>query len=140
MHGQITATSIVYASCHFSIEFLSSSSVQSFVYPSEKQIPVTQNGDPNQLLAPNNIYDAVTNSGFFIRRDSNENDQFDSRASIGAAYVSEEFRPTEWFTAIAGLRFEQFNLFYTGQDQQGNIFDDQEILNKSDLFPSLKGR
>ncbi|MEQ3655324.1 MAG: TonB-dependent receptor [Dokdonia sp.] len=95
------------------------------------------NGDPNQLLAPGNIYDADTNSGFYIRRDSNENDQFDSSASIGAAYVSEEFHPTDWFTAIAGLRFEQFNLFYTGQDQQGNVFDNEEILNKGDLFPSL---
>lgn len=93
------------------------------------------NGDPNAILGEN-AFDAATDSGFFVRRDSNENDQYDSNINIGALYASEEFRPTSWFTAIVGLRFEKFDLIYTGQDQEGNVFDDERILDKADLFPS----
>lgn len=95
------------------------------------------NGDPNQILAPDNIFDADTNSGFFIRRDSNDNDQFDSNANIAAIYASEEFRPSDWFTAILGLRYEQYDLNYTGADQQGNFFDNERIIDVGDLFPSV---
>lgn len=93
------------------------------------------NGDPNAILGQN-IYNPDSDSGFFVRRDSNDNDQYDSNINVGALYVSEELRPASWFTAIVGLRFEKFDLIYTGQDQQGNVFNDERILDKADLFPS----
>ena len=93
------------------------------------------NGDPNAILGQY-AYSATDDSGFFVRQDSNENDSFDSNINIAALYASEEFRPYSWFTAIVGLRTEKFDLIYTGQDQNGNIFDEEKILDKFDLFPS----
>ncbi len=93
------------------------------------------NGDPDAIL--NDFpYNADDEAGFFVRQDSNENDQFDSNAYIGALYVSEEFRPSDWFTAILGLRYEKFQLRYTGIDQMDTVFDNQLLLDKNDFFPS----
>jgi len=39
--------------------------------------------------------------------------------------------------SIIGLRFEKFDLYYTGTNNQGNIvLDNEKILDKADLFPS----
>jgi len=93
------------------------------------------NGDPNAIFGQF-AYNAESNSGFYVRQDSNENDQYESNVNLAALYASEEFRPTSWFTAILGLRFEKFELRYTGQDQLGNVFDNDKVLDKSDFFPS----
>ena len=94
------------------------------------------NGDPDQILADENIYDASLNSGVFVRRDSGVSDSFDSQMSIAAAYASEELKITDWFNAILGLRYEKFQLIYTGQRQDGTNLDKATILDKNDLFPS----
>ncbi len=93
------------------------------------------NGDPNAIFGQY-AFDAESESGFYVRQDSNENDQYESNINLGALYASEEFRPASWFTAILGLRFEKFELRYTGQDQLGNVFDNEKVLDKSDFFPS----
>ncbi|WP_432412531.1 carboxypeptidase-like regulatory domain-containing protein [Rasiella sp. SM2506] len=95
------------------------------------------NGDPDQILADENIYDSATNSGFYIRQDSNDSDSFDSDISVASGYVSEEFKVTDWLNSIVGVRFEQFNLTYTGERQDGSSLNNAEILNKSDFFPSV---
>ncbi len=95
------------------------------------------NGDPDQILADENIYDPSTNSGFYIREDSNDSDSYDSNVSIASAYVSEEFKVTERLNSIVGVRFEQFNLSYTGERQDGSSLDNAEIINNSDFFPSV---
>lgn len=94
------------------------------------------NGDPDLILADENIYDPETNSGFFIRDDTNDSDLFDSDISVAAGYISEEFKVNNWFNAILGVRFENFKLIYTGQRQDGSRFNNSEILNKADFFPS----
>ncbi|EDM45582.1 outer membrane protein, putative [unidentified eubacterium SCB49] len=95
------------------------------------------NGDPDQILADENIYDPTTNSGFYIRDDSNDSDSYDSDISIASAYVSEEIKVTDRLNSIIGVRFEQFNLSYTGERQDGTSLNGAEILNNSDFFPSL---
>lgn len=94
------------------------------------------NGDPDQILADENIYDASLNSGVFVRRDSGISDTYDSQMSVASAYASEEFKITDWFQAVVGLRFEKFQLIYTGQRQDGTTLDKATILDKNDLFPS----
>tara|TARA_R110002072_G_scaffold142804_1_gene288256 strand:- start:27968 stop:30793 length:2826 start_codon:yes stop_codon:yes gene_type:complete len=97
----------------------------------------TLNGDPDLILADENIYDPTTNSGFFIRDDSNDSDSFDSDISITSGYISEEFKVTDWLNSIVGVRYEQFILKYTGEDQLGTTLNSAEVLNKSDFFPSV---
>ena len=52
-------------------------------------------------------------------------------------YVSEEVQISEKLKSIIGLRFEQFELFYTGTNNQGDVvLDNEKLLDKQDFFPS----
>lgn len=93
-------------------------------------------GDPNQLLAPENIYDPHTGEGVYVRKVSGISDTYNANTSVAAAYISEEFRLARWLNAVLGLRYEKYDLVYTGQRQDGTQFNQAKILNKSDFFPS----
>ncbi|KXO00485.1 TonB-dependent receptor [Aequorivita aquimaris] len=96
----------------------------------------TFGGNPNQLLIPENIYDPNTNSGTYVRQDSNDSDSYNSKIQIAAGYIAEEFKVTNWMNAALGVRFEKFDLIYTGERQDGTRLEDAKILEKSDFFPS----
>jgi hypothetical protein len=95
------------------------------------------NGNPNELLNPANIYDPATDSGVVLRSDFNISNNFDSNINVASAYVSEEFQITEKLKSIVGLRFEKFDLFYTGETQEGDVFDNEQFIDKADIFPSV---
>jgi len=94
------------------------------------------NGDPDKILAPENIYRLDTREGTFLRRDSNISDSFDSEITVAAGYLSDEFKFTDNFNAILGLRIEKFDLTYTGERQSGERFGNEKLLDKTDFFPS----
>ncbi len=111
--------------------------IDQFSFPIQGNIGNTFTGDPNQFLAPENIYTPATDQGTFVRRDSNISDTFDASVSIAAAYIAEEFKISERFQAILGVRFEKFDLSYTGENQNGTIrLDEEKILDQSGFFPS----
>ena len=110
--------------------------VERFSFPLLNIVSDFANGDPDQILADQNIYDASINSGVFVRRDSGISDTYDSQMSIASAYASEEFKITDWFQVVVGLRFEKFQLVYTGERQDGTKLNKATILDKSDFFPS----
>ncbi|MDC1031721.1 TonB-dependent receptor, partial [Flavobacteriaceae bacterium] len=98
-------------------------------------------GDPNQLFNPNNIIGPSNPDGSYInpqttiRQDAN---LFNSKQFNLAAYVSNEFNISEKLKSILGFRFENYQVLYTGENSQlGQIYDNQKIINKSNLFPSL---
>ena len=93
-------------------------------------------GDANQVLAPENIYSNVSREGTFVRRDSNISDSFDSEITVSAVYLSDELKLSDRLNAIIGLRLEKFDLLYSGENQDGEIFDKVTILDKTDYFPS----
>ncbi|KAA2219596.1 TonB-dependent receptor [Maribacter flavus] len=93
-------------------------------------------GDADQVLAPENIYNPSTGEGTFVRRDSNISDSFDSEMSVAAGYVGDEFKLSERLNAILGVRFEKFDLYYSGINQDGEVFDNVNLLDKADFFPS----
>lgn len=93
-------------------------------------------GDADLILAPENIFDPDTRDGTAIRRESNISDNFNSDITVAAGYVSEEFKFSDRFNAILGVRTELFELVYTGERQDGTRFDNTTILDKTDFFPS----
>ena len=93
-------------------------------------------GDPDQILDPFNIISPETGDGTFVERVSGPSDSFDSDITVAAGYVSEEFKLSDRINAILGLRMEKFELRYTGENQNGNVFDDEVILDELDFFPS----
>lgn len=94
-------------------------------------------GNADNVLLPENIYRLDTREGVFVRRDSNISDSFDSEISVAAGYVSDEFKMTDNFNAILGVRVEKFDLMYTGEQQDGTRLDKEKILDKTDFFPSV---
>lgn len=94
------------------------------------------NGNPDLLLLDQNIYDPETNSGVYVRRDSSDSDSFESEMTVTAGYVSESFKLKQWMRLVLGVRFEKFDLTYTGERQDGSSFRNAKILDKSDFFPS----
>ncbi|APQ16999.1 TonB-dependent receptor [Maribacter hydrothermalis] len=93
-------------------------------------------GDADLVLATNNIYNPQTREGSYVRRDSNISDSFNSQITVGAGYVGDEFKFSDRFNSIVGVRFEKFDLRYTGENQDGEVFDNAAILDKTDFFPS----
>jgi hypothetical protein len=71
-----------------------------------------------------------------VRQDSNDSDSYNSKIQIAAGYIAEEFKVTNWMNAALGVRFEKFDLIYTGERQDGTRLEDAKILEKSDFFPS----
>ncbi len=95
------------------------------------------NGNADELLKVRNIWTVNTQEGSFIEGNFQPTNIFDASQNVVAAYISEEFQIAENLKSILGLRFEKFDLYYTGQNNQGDIvFDKEKILDKSDFFPS----
>ncbi len=94
-------------------------------------------GDADQLLDPLNIWTVNTQKGTFAEGNFEPANTFDASQNVAAVYASEEFQITDRLKSIIGLRFEKFDLYYTGTNNQGDIvLDNEQILDKADFFPS----
>ncbi|MEM5566547.1 TonB-dependent receptor [Psychroserpens sp. AS72] len=95
------------------------------------------NGDVNNLLASDNIWNPTSDAGtYLINIDTfNANDAYEGEQHIGANYVSLEFNVSEKMKTVVGLRTEFFKSYYTGQDGQ-EVFDRELVLDEFDFFPS----
>ena len=97
----------------------------------------TYNGDANQILADGNIWTPQSGTGSYVNGFYEPANTFEAYNTDGSAYVSEDFKISDKIKAILGLRFEKYDLYYTGQNNLGNIvLKDSHLLNKADLFPS----
>lgn len=95
------------------------------------------NGDPNAILADENIWTLDNNSGAYIRGNFQPANSYDSDQNTIAAYLSNEFKFSEKFRAILGVRAEQFTTHFTGQNNTGTeIYDNVKTIDKLDFFPS----
>lgn len=94
-------------------------------------------GDVDNLLATENIWNPTTDNGTFLvfGDQFNPNDAYEGEQHIAATYFSAEFNLTDKLKSVLGLRTEFFNSFYTGQNNT-IVFDRQLILDEIDFFPS----
>jgi hypothetical protein len=96
------------------------------------------NGNSDNLLLPENIWTPQTRTGTFINGNFEPTNSFDSYSTLSAAFISEEFQISERLKSILGLRFEKFDLFYTGQNNFGDIvLNEEKIIDVADFFPSV---
>ena len=98
-------------------------------------------GDPNQLfnnnhlIGPDNIKGTYINPQTTIRQDANI---FEAKQQNLSAYISNEFNFSEKLKSIIGLRFENYQVFYSGENSQlGQVFKNENIISKNNLFPSI---
>ena len=91
--------------------------------------------NPNHLIGPNNLRGTYINPQTTIRQDTNI---FNAKQQNFAAYISNEFNFSEKLKSIIGLRFENYQVFYTGENSQlGQVYNNENIINKNNLFPSI---
>ena len=91
-------------------------------------------GDPNQIHEVG-----------YIKNTTDASNKFESQQQNIAGYISNEFKISEQLKTVLGLRAEQYNQWYTGQDQQyaggdtvgGRSFENEQILDMLDFFPSV---
>lgn len=96
------------------------------------------NGNSDNLLLPENIWTPQSRNGTFITGNFEPTNSFDSNSTLAAAFVSEEFQISDVLKSIIGMRFEKFELFYTGQNNFGDIvLNEQKIIDAADFFPSI---
>src|SRR5690606_4505830 len=102
-------------------------------------VPLT--GDPNELFRPENLW-PMNASGTRRTRYApliipfNPN-AFESGSVTTAGYVSVEFNVGKRLRTIAGLRAEQFELRYSGVNQQGLELNSEIVLDDLNFFPSV---
>ena len=97
-------------------------------------------GNANNILAAQNIWTVDSGQGTFL--DSNNiyqpSNSYEGAQTIFAAYLANEFDLFKNFKTIIGIRTEQFESYYTGQNQSGTaVFNDSKIISKLDFYPSL---
>lgn len=104
-----------------------------------RNVPLT--GDMNELFFPENLWPlngnisrGTTYEAPFLPDNSN---QFDANMTNIAGYASIEMSPFARMRTIIGLRVEDFMLRYSGQNQQGEVFNNEQVLDQTDLFPSI---
>jgi TonB-dependent receptor len=99
--------------------------------------PAVFGGNPNAILAPENIWTPSTNTGSYVRGNFEPANSFDSNQNTAAGYISNEFKIGDKLRTILGVRAEYFTTFFTGQNNLGSqIFDNEKTLDALDFFPS----
>lgn len=99
-------------------------------------------GDANALLAEENIWvqspDLFTQTnGSYIAGGFERTNLFTGQSKNSAFYASTEWKFSDFIKAIAGFRYETFQIRYTGEDIIGNVFDNELLIDKKDFFPNL---
>lgn len=106
-------------------------------------------GNGDELLSEETIWSSSNPNQLgssFIYGQYQENNTYSATQSIISFYVSEELHLTKKLKIVIGVRLENYNQFYTGQNQIANtspnspaarIFDNARLLNTTQLFPSL---
>jgi len=95
------------------------------------------NGNSNEILNPSNIWNTSTNVGTYINGNYQPSNTYESYSTNYAGYFTDEFNFTEKLKTIIGVRAEKYDLFFTGQNNQGDlVYKNEKTIDKLDFFPS----
>lgn len=113
-------------------------SIDKYVFRPRGNLGQAYGGDADQLLKTQNIWTVSTDVGTYVVGNYEPTNTFDASQTIAGVYVSEEFQITERLKTILGLRLEKFDMFYTGQNNQGDIiYNNEQVQDKTDFFPAV---
>lgn len=94
------------------------------------------NGDPNQIF-DEYLFDAESGLGFTVAGEPIPSNEFFSTLFVQSAYVMNEMPVKRRLNFIYGLRVEQANMIYTGEDITGTVFENEMVLEEFNLLPSV---
>jgi hypothetical protein len=109
--------------------------IQSFqIWPGNTSLT----GNPDEIFSTENLWTNDNRQGVYYEPQfiPNNPNKFDSENSNLAFYISNEMSFSEKIKTIIGVRGEQFNQTYTGLNQNDEEFNDLEVIDGLDLFPS----
>lgn len=96
------------------------------------------NGNPDNLFSDESLWEPGSDKGIYIKGNFEPANTFEATQKVLASYAMTELPFTSKLKAIFGIRMEQVNNFYTGQNNQGTeIWDYKEVLNDLDILPSV---
>jgi len=95
------------------------------------------NGDANAILADANIWTLANNRGSYIQGSYQRTNQYNSKSETVAGFISAEWKLSEKWKSILGVRYEGFQLFYSGENIERTVFNNAQFINVNDLYPSL---
>ena len=96
-------------------------------------------GNPDDIFQPQNLWTNDNRQGVYYDPQfiPNNPNKFDSENTNLSFYISNEMSFSEKIKTIVGIRGEQFNQLYSGQNQNNETFDNLEVIDGLDLFPSV---
>lgn len=102
---------------------------------------VTYTDNPDDYWRPENIWTPALNEGMFtVARNSgveNSVNSFDASSQTHGFYAMTEQYIGSKLRTIFGVRGELANMYYTGQNQRGEILNDEKTLDELNWLPSL---
>lgn len=99
--------------------------------------PLAIEADPDWFLRDENVWTPETGQGTFVVGNFEPANSYDARQTIFGFYGMADMQILPRLRAIYGLRVEQVKMYYTGQNNQGDVvYDDELTLDELDLLPS----
>lgn len=93
-------------------------------------------GNPDELL--DNLAISNTNStGFYHSGGSQISNKYNAWQTNIAPFISEDFYLNKSIRSIVGLRIEYFNQFYTGENQENEVLNNENVISDFGIYPSF---
>ena len=107
-----------------------------YAFQLRNRLPIEN--DPDYLLQPENIWTPNTKVGTYLAGDYEPANNYEAQSSVYAGYVMNDAYLGDKFRAIYGVRVEQTQMYYTGQNNFGTIvYDNQKTMDELNWLPSV---
>lgn len=93
-------------------------------------------GNYDNILNSSFVWNATRDTGSFVIGDYQPTNQYEAQNETVGAYLSTELNVSEKLKATLGVRYEQYNVLYSGQDVSGEVYNDEEFIDVQDFYPS----
>ena len=90
----------------------------------------------NNILNSSFIWNSTKDTGSFVIGDYQPTNQYKAQNETIGAYISSELNISEKIKATLGVRYEEYNVLYSGQNVSGEVYDNEEFINVKDFYPS----
>ncbi len=91
-------------------------------------------GNSDAYFYDENIWTRENKTGTYLRGGFERTNIYESETEVDATFIEAELGVTSDLKLIFGVRSEQFNLIYTGEDLPGNKYNKASFINTSDNF------
>ena len=111
--------------------------ILSYLINVKGQSTLNLNGDPNQLLQPDNLWTPEKQIGTYVAGNFEPTNTYDASQNTFGAYLMTNLHLFENLQANVGIRMEKFTHHYTGQNNTGSVlYDNQKISDNINFFPA----